>query len=85
MLNASALVADVRLPKIFGNNMVLQRDQPIEIWGWADPGETLEVIFVDEERHLIAEGDGHWYCTLKARPAGGPYQLAIKGKKSTHA
>ena len=36
---------DLQLPKLFGDHMVLQRDKPIKVWGWANPGETVSVEF----------------------------------------
>lgn len=74
--------ANVRLPKIFGDNMVLQRDTPIKVWGWADARERITVQFDKQTRSVRAGRDGKWEVTLDAVPYGGPYRLDIKGKNA---
>ncbi len=71
--------AEVRLPKILGSHAVLQRDQPIHVWGWSQPGETVSVSFIGSTQ--IATGDrlGHWSVYLPPRPAGGPFQMTVAG------
>jgi len=69
-----------KLPKIFGDNMVLQRDRPIAIWGWADAGEKITIQFNKQNKELKAEKNGKWMTKLDAEPAGGPYQLIVIGK-----
>jgi len=73
-------IADIRLPKIFGNNMVLQRNKPIPVWGWADPGEKVSVQFNKQVSKTQAGKDGKWKIMLSAETAGGPYQLSAIGK-----
>ena len=46
--------ADVRLPEVISNNMVLQKDIPLPIWGWADAGEEVTVTLGDESRSTTA-------------------------------
>lgn len=72
--------ADVRLPRIFGKHMVLQREQVLPIWGWADQGEEVTVTMNDFEIKTLADADGRWSVKLPAMPAGGPYALIIAGK-----
>src|SRR5882672_8411610 len=74
--------ADVKLPKIFGDNMVLQRDQSVPIWGWADVGEKVIVQFNKQKKEVKADKNGKWMVRLDAEPAGGPYQLTVSGKNS---
>ena len=50
--------ADVRLPKIFGDHMVLQRDKPINVWGWAEPGEDVKVTLGAASASTKAGEDG---------------------------
>lgn len=76
------LYAEVTLPKIFGDNMVLQRNKPIPVWGWATAGETVTVRFNGQTVTATAGKNGKWMATLKQAPAGGPYQLVIKGSNS---
>jgi sialate O-acetylesterase len=74
--------ADVRLPKVFGDNMVLQRDQPITIWGWASPKEKVTIQFDKQSKTAVANRNGEWKINLDAVSAGGPYQLTVKGKNA---
>ena len=74
--------ADVKLPKIFGDNMVLQREKPIVIWGWASPKEKVTIQFNKQTKTAIAGKNGEWKLSLNAESAGGPYQLTIKGKNT---
>src|SRR3954463_12152059 len=74
--------ANVRLPKIFADSMVLQRDKPIPIWGWANAGETVMVQFHNQKRTVRAGSDGKWRLNLNAEAAGGPYTLMVKGKNT---
>jgi sialate O-acetylesterase len=59
--------------------MVLQRDRPIRIWGWADPGEKVEVTFGKHVGKAIAGIDRSWEVILPAMPAGGPHEIHVKG------
>ncbi|GGC17027.1 9-O-acetylesterase [Parapedobacter defluvii] len=82
MLSIQALIADVRLPQIFANGMVLQRNQPIAVWGWADPGEQVKVGLNTQQQETTANADGTWKLTLSAEEAGGPFQLVVSGKNT---
>ncbi len=76
------LWADVRVPALFGDHMVVQRDMPVHVWGWADPGETVSVAFRGETAVATASPDGRWEAYLEPAEAGGPYELAIDGGNS---
>jgi sialate O-acetylesterase len=80
VLLAFLSMANVNLPKIFGDNMVLQRNKPISIWGWASPGEKLTIQFNKQTKTTKTNKSGKWQLYLDAEPAGGPYQLLVKGK-----
>ncbi len=71
--------AEVTLPNIFGDNMVLQRDMPIPIWGWAAAGEEVTVTLQDTDYTVqtTADAKGNWRTKLPAMSAGGPYILHI--------
>jgi sialate O-acetylesterase len=73
-------LADVSLPKIFGDNMVLQRNQPIPVWGWAKPGEKISVQFDKQSKMTKTGANGKWMLMLDPETAGGPYQMTVKGK-----
>ncbi|MFX1681419.1 sialate O-acetylesterase [Mitsuaria sp. CC2] len=82
-LAATAAQADVRLASVFGDNMVLQRDRPIRIWGWAAPGRTLNVTLAGRQAVAKAGSDGRWTAQLPAMKAGGPHQLRVLGDGET--
>ena len=71
--------AKVRLPKLFSDHMVLQRDVQAPIWGWADPEETVTLRIADQEHTAIADANGRWRIDLDPLPAGGPHELTIHG------
>lgn len=71
--------AEIRLPNLFGDNMILQRDAPITLWGWADKQEKISVIFHHKTYQIKADKYGKWKMTMDAMPMGGPYDMEIKG------
>jgi len=75
-----SLLANISLPKIFGDNMVLQRDKPVRIWGWAASGEKVTVQFNQQKKNTKADKAGKWEILLAPEAAGGPYQLIVQGK-----
>ncbi|HEX7754269.1 MAG TPA: sialate O-acetylesterase [Niabella sp.] len=81
LLAAHAAKATIKLPVLFQNNMVLQRDKPCNIWGTADKGETVTLLFNNATYHTTAV-NGKWKITLPPQSAGGPYQLLIKGNNT---
>jgi sialate O-acetylesterase len=74
------VLADVRLPAIFGDHMVLQQNQKDRVWGWADPDEEVTVSIERQSRTARAGKDGKWLVELDPLPAGGPHTLTVKGK-----
>ncbi|MBX0289259.1 sialate O-acetylesterase [Hymenobacter sp. HSC-4F20] len=75
-----AAQAMVRLPRLVSSHMVLQRNVPLPLWGWATPGEAVRVSFRGTTVQANAGPDGRWQLTLPARPAGGPFELEVKGQ-----
>lgn len=73
-------LADVRLPRLVSDGMVLQRDEELTIWGWADPGEPVTVTLAGKTGTAKTGADGKWSTVLPALGAGGPYTLVVKGK-----
>ena len=69
--------AEVRLPAIFGDHMVLQRNAPLPVWGWAEPGERVGVFLADATAQTRAGDDGLWRVSLPAQAAGGPFALNV--------
>ena len=76
---ATGLWAEVRLPALFGDHMVIQRDLPVHVWGWADPGEAVKVEFLDQQASTTAPEDGRWETYLEPARPGGPYSLEVRG------
>jgi sialate O-acetylesterase len=73
--------ADVQLPNVIGSNMVLQRDLPAPIWGWADKGEEVSVSFGGESKSAKADSNGKWMIKLSALKANAkPAKMKIEGK-----
>src|ERR1700693_5342133 len=58
------LAAAVRLPSVISEHMVIQRNMPDAIWGWADPGEEVTVSFRNQQKSDTAGTDGKWHITL---------------------
>lgn len=81
LLNIS-LWANVKLPALVGDNMVLQRDSKINLWGWADPGEKVGILFQNKQLTMKTGKDGKWTMVLPPHPAGGPFEMIIKGKNT---
>ncbi len=63
----------------FGDHMVLQREVPIPVWGWATPGETVTVTLGGESGSIQADAEGRWRLMLPAMSAGGPHEMVIRG------
>lgn len=72
--------ANVRMPLLFADGMVLQRNKPIPVWGWADANEKVEVHFNKQVKTIVADKNGKWMLNLNAEKAGGPFELTIIGK-----
>jgi sialate O-acetylesterase len=79
---SNASLADIRLPSVIGSNMVLQRNIPVPIWGWADPGEKVKVILGSQVLTTKADKSGAWKVKLSPLSAGGPFELTIQGKNT---
>ena len=71
--------ADVRLPALFSDNLVLQQNMRVPVWGWADEGEEVTVRFRGKTVSTKAKG-GKWMVQLSRLKAGGPDDLAIEGR-----
>ena len=75
--------AEVKLASIFGDSMVLQRDLPVPVWGWAEAGEEVAVTFGDQSKKVTADKDGRWQVKLDALKANADGQtLKVSGKNS---
>ncbi len=75
----AAVQAEPVLPRLFADGMVLQRDQPLPVWGTATPGARLQVGIDGERASTTVGTDGSWKVVLPQHAAGGPFQLEITG------
>jgi len=82
VLTAMPAAADVRLPGIFTDNMMLQRDLPVRVWGWAEAGEAVSVTLSGKTAATKADKKGQWAVELPAIKAGENLELTVKGKNS---
>ena len=71
--------AEVSLPSVINSHMVLQREKPLPVWGWAEPGEEVTVTFGQSTVSGQADETGVWRVTLPAVEAGGPFEMTIAG------
>ena len=76
------MLAQLRLPGIFSNGMVMQRFAPVLVWGWGKAGEKVKVTIADKAKTVKVGKDGKWNVSMPELPAGGPYRLTVteKGK-----
>jgi len=80
LLAAPAALADVKLPAVIGENMVLQQGADVPVWGWADPGEKVTVAFAGQTASATADKDGKWAVKLTALKPGEPAAMTVSGK-----
>jgi sialate O-acetylesterase len=74
--------ANVRLPGLISDGMVLQRDTPVRMWGWADPFENIRITINDKVYSAITDAAGNWKLVLPPHKAGGPCDIKVQGKNS---
>lgn len=76
------MLAQLRLPGIFSDGMVMQRFAPVPVWGWGKAGEKVKVMIGDKAKTVKVGKDGKWNVSMPELPAGGPYRLTVteKGK-----
>jgi sialate O-acetylesterase len=81
---AAALLspAEVRLPSLISDHMVLERDAPVRIYGWAEAGEAVRVRLAGQSASATADAAGRWEVWLGPLAAGGPYELSVAGRNS---
>lgn len=71
--------SNVRLPALVGDDMVLQRDEVIAVWGWADPAEPVSIVL--QGRTYVTQTDkvGRWSVAVGPLAVGGPYEMTVRG------
>jgi sialate O-acetylesterase len=84
LLLGGSLFSQVRPHHIFDNNMVLQRDQPVKVWGWADPSEKINIEFGGQVKSTSANPQGEWIVYLDPMSANSnPQDLKVSGKSNS--
>lgn len=78
---ALSLKADIRLPNVINNNMVLQQQSTVKLWGWAGPAEKIFVTtsWNNKTDSVVATRDAVWVLQVQTPAAGGPYTITLKG------
>src|SRR5262249_40307888 len=79
LLCGAAARADVQLPTLIADHMVIQRGSPVHVWGKAAPAEPVTITFRNGNRSTTADELGRWSVYLHPGDAGGPFDLTIKG------
>lgn len=83
MLFVVTAFAKVKLPNTISDNMMIQRDKPVSVWGWADSGERVTVSLNGQTMKTKAGKDKIWEVQLPAMPYGGPYEMTVQGNTNT--
>jgi sialate O-acetylesterase len=73
------------LSSLFRDHSVLQRDQPVHVWGWSTPGDTVSVSLAGSSTTARADTNGRWLAALPAMKAGGPHTLSVRGESGAMA
>jgi sialate O-acetylesterase len=79
LLPSACACAQVTLPRILSDHMVVQRELPVHVWGMATPGEEVSIGFRGDTRSTKTDRLGRWSVYLKPGAAGGPFQMTVKG------
>jgi sialate O-acetylesterase len=76
----AAAAAPLRLPRVFTDNAVLQRDEPVRVWGWGEPGRDVTVELAGHSARAVVDATGAWAVRLPTLPAGGPHVLNVTAR-----
>ena len=82
LLAVTGLRGEVRMPALFSDHMVIQRDAAVPIWGWADPGEVVTVEIAGKSAKATANAEGKWMVKVDRPSSKKPTTLLIKGKNT---
>jgi sialate O-acetylesterase len=84
VIDVPAIGEGLCVHNLFQSNMVLQRDKPVAVWGWAAPGEKVTVSFAGQIQTATADKDRAWKVMLTAMPANAQSQkMTVQGKDKT--
>src|SRR5262245_61509910 len=70
----------VKLPALFTDHAVLQRDIKVPVWGWAEPGEKVKVSIANQVKTAETDATGRWQVTLDPLAVGEPLKMIVEGK-----
>ena len=81
---SSVLLAQLKLPALFSDNMVIQQKADVKFWGWATAGQSISVqtSWNNEKYQTKTNKEGRWDLDIPTPVAGGPYEIAISGEKT---
>jgi sialate O-acetylesterase len=82
LLLCGNMYSQIKLPRLISDGMILQRDIPVKIWGWASPNEKVEVNFNKKKFQATATADGNWAIVLPSQKAGGPYEMTLSASNT---
>ncbi|KQB44310.1 Beta-galactosidase/beta-glucuronidase [Flavobacterium daejeonense] len=74
-VQVGAIKAQIRLPKLISDGLILQRNEKVKLWGWASPNESVQLTFKSKKYLAKADEKGNWAIQLPAQKAGGPYEM----------
>lgn len=80
---ATGAFAQIKMARLFSDHVVLQRQKPIPVWGWAKAGETVTVSLAGQTKTAQADEDGKWTVEFAAMEAGGPFELKASAPSGT--
>ncbi len=83
LFNIGFINAQLRLPALFADNMVLQQKKVNRVWGWADPGQLVQVDFLEKNYPAYADANGNWSVFIDAAPAGKTGTMAVWAGETT--
>ncbi len=82
LIAAATAAADVKLPALISDNMVLQQGRPVAIWGTADAGEQVTVSLGEQKQSATADASGQWKVQLGPLAKSGPLEMTVAGKNT---
>lgn len=82
LFKSSLAFCDIKLPRLISDGAILQREVNFDVWGWASPGEKVELSFDGSTFNTEAGQNGEWRISLPPQPAGGPHEMIFKGNNN---
>lgn len=84
VLISNSALAQIKLPAIISDNMILQQNSKVALWGWAQPGEKITITnnWNNKSAKAVADASGKWLTYVATAKAGGPYQLTFKASNT---